>query len=135
VARLDDELARIGPSECLVSDVDGGAQRGAAADVGAAALGEVIGQRTLVTRRPAWAFAAKAAEAALCKHFGTASLEGFGFGGEPGDNAAVRAAGAIVDYLAETQKSSLAHVDRLARYRVGSTLEIDEATRRSLEIT
>ncbi|MCX5647467.1 MAG: DNA mismatch repair protein MutS, partial [Phycisphaerae bacterium] len=46
-----------------------------------------------------------------------------------------RAAGAILDYLTETQKSSLEHIDRLAPYRTTGTLEIDEASRRSLEIT
>ena len=45
------------------------------------------------------------------------------------------AAGAILEYLTETQKTSLGHIDRLTPYRVGQTLEIDEATRRSLEIT
>ena len=41
----------------------------------------------------------------------------------------------MLDYLAETQKSSLAHIDRLLPYRTSGTLEIDEASRRSLEIT
>src|SRR6185295_20068749 len=94
----------------------------------ASSLCDAIAARSLVTRRPAWSFAAKAAETALCKHFGTATLEGFGFDGtaDAGDTAAVRAAGAIVDYLAETQKTSLAHIDHLTRYRSGTTLEIDE---------
>ena len=48
---------------------------------------------------------------------------------------AVRAAGAILDYLAETQKTSLEHLDRLVPYRPGQSLEIDEASRRSLEIS
>ena len=40
----------------------------------------------------------------------------------------MRAAGAILEYLVETQKSSLAHIDRLVHYRPGTALEIDEAT-------
>ena len=47
----------------------------------------------------------------------------------------MRAAGAILDYLLETQRTSLDHFDRLVPYRVGQFLEIDESTRRSLEIT
>ena len=43
--------------------------------------------------------------------------------------------GAVLGYLVETQKTSLAHIDRLVRYTSGATLEIDAATRRSLEIT
>ena len=48
---------------------------------------------------------------------------------------ALQAAGAVLDYLTETQKASLAHIDCLTPYRVGKRLEIDEATRRSLELT
>ena len=89
----------------------------------------------MVSRRPAWAFAHQASVAALSKHFGTANLEGMGFGEGGDDVQAIRAAGAILDYLAETQKSSLEHVDRLIPYRTSGTLEIDEASRRSLEIS
>jgi len=119
-ARIDDELARIGPVECLVAD-------GASLPPGLAAGGP------LVTRRPDWAFAIAAARDTLLSHFGTANLEGFGFVDE--DGAAVRAAGAVLAYLVETQKASLAHIDRLVRYSSGEALEIDVATRRSLEIT
>ncbi len=51
------------------------------------------------------------------------------------DSLAIRAAGAILDYLAETQRASIAHLDRLIPYQTGATLEIDESTRRSLEIS
>jgi DNA mismatch repair protein MutS len=88
----------------------------------------------LFTRRPAWAFSLPTATQMLSKQFGTATLEGFGFDTQR-DAPALRAAGAILDYLTETQKSSLAHLDRLVRYQTGSTLEIDQASRRSLEIT
>ena len=56
-----------------------------------------------------------AAVETLTKHFGTRTLEGFGFNAEPAaaDAAALRAAGAILNYLRETQKASLAHIDRL----------------------
>ncbi len=120
LASLSDELARIDPAECLLG------QEVELAD-------GALGQRTLVTRRPAWSFGAMRPRNALHQHFGTATLEGFGF--DDGDAAAVRAAGAVVGYLVETQKASLAHIERLARYASGSTLEIDAATRRSLEIT
>ena len=41
----------------------------------------------------------------------------------------------MLDYLAETQKASLAHVDRLVPYSANERLAIDPATRRSLELT
>jgi DNA mismatch repair protein MutS len=115
-SRIDDELARINPAECLVPQ-----------EV------ELSLQGPLVTRRPAWAFSLDAARDTLLAHFGTANLEGFGF--DDDETHAVRAAGAVLAYLIETQKASLAHIDRLLRYAPGDTLEIDAATRRSLEIT
>ncbi|MEX2114684.1 MAG: DNA mismatch repair protein MutS, partial [Pirellulales bacterium] len=119
-ARLADELARIGPSECLISE-DVEPPTG------------LTGVETLITRRPQWAFAADAARDVLGKHFAVASLEGFGF--QDDDGPAIRSAGAVLSYLIDTQKASLQHIDRLVRYSPGDTLEIDAATRRSLEVT
>jgi len=119
-ARLADELARVDPAECLLAD---------GADL---PPGTLLPQQML-TRRPDWMFGFDAARDVLLKHFGTASLEGFGF--EEGDLLAVRAAGAVLAYLYETQRASLGHIERITRYSTGETLEIDAATRRSLEIT
>ncbi|MFV2069579.1 MAG: DNA mismatch repair protein MutS [Pirellulales bacterium] len=118
--QLPDQLARIGPSECLVPEEDD-------------PLPEYVRQSLMATRRPAWAFSLEESAKALAKQFGAASLEGFGF--TDADGTAIRAAGAVLDYLRETQKSSLDHIDRLIPYRVGGSLEIDESTRRSLEIS
>lgn len=118
--RLPDELARIGPVECLTPE-------DAELDNGSARNG------LMVTKRPSWAFAASAAREKLAKHFRTAGLDGFGF--EESETAAIRAAGALLDYLEETQKASLGHIDRLLPHRPGGTLEINESTRRSLELT
>lgn len=120
VARLPDELARVGPVELLVRE-------------DAPNLPDATLEGRMVTVRPTWAFGVEAAQQALTKHFGTAALDGFGF--DDDDRPALAAAGAVLDYLAETQKSSLAHIDRLLPFRSTSRLEIDEATRRSLEIT
>ena len=118
-SRLADELARIGPAEVLLSE-------------DAADLPPLSGH-PMITRRPPWSFALDSATKSLAKHFRTASLDGFGF--VETDGPALRAAGAVLDYLQETQKASLDHIDRLTPYRPGELLEIDEATRRSLELT
>ena len=119
-SQLADQLARISPSECLVPE-------------GASPVPEHFAQSVMISRRPDWAFSQATAEEALSRHFGTAGLEGFGF--DDGDRLGLRAAGAVLDYLKETQRCSLEHLDRLLPYRTGGTLEIDEATRRSLELT
>ncbi len=118
-SRIDDQIARIAPTECLAADET--------------ALPPSASSGLLVTRRPDWTFSTATALDTLLSHFGTANLEGFGFVDE--DGAAVRAAGAVLGYLLETQKASLAHIDRLLRYSAGEMLDIDAATRRSLEIS
>ncbi len=117
--RIGDELARINPAECLLSE-----------DTELPA--NSMAQGLLITRRPGWAFSLDTARDLLQNHFGTANLEGFGF--EDADGSAIRAAGAVLGYLIETQKASLLHIDTLGHYSAGNTLEIDAATRRSLEI-
>lgn len=85
------------------------------------------------TGRPHWSFNPAHAKSVLCDHFQVASLEGFGFS-EDEEPLSLQAAGAVLGYLKETQKYSLAHIDRLIPYRRGRSLEIDNATRRSLEL-
>ncbi|MEZ6113117.1 MAG: DNA mismatch repair protein MutS, partial [Pirellulaceae bacterium] len=118
--QLADQLARIAPSELLVNE-------------SAAGLPDHVQDATVITKRPAWAFGLEGAHKTLAEQFGAASLEGFGFVDE--DAAAIRAAGAVLDYLKETQRASLDHFDRVIPYRSSDALEIDEATRRSLELT
>jgi DNA mismatch repair protein MutS len=118
-----DELARIQPAECLVPDE-------AIPERILAALVERQGM--LISRRPPWNFARQECRRLLLAHFGTATLDGFDLDeNSPG----VTAAGALLQYVQETQKSALAHIVRLEQYRRGTHLLIDEAARRSLELT
>ncbi len=120
---LADELARIEPAECLVPDQ-------ALPPAIVAALAEREGM--LTSSRPAWSFARADCRRLLLTHFGTATFDGFDLDeNSPG----VTAAGALLQYVQETQKSALGHIVRLEPYRRGSSLLIDEATRRSLELT
>jgi DNA mismatch repair protein MutS len=119
--QLADQLARIGPAECLIPEEAG-------------PLPASSSERMMLTRRPAWAFSLQTARPLLTKHFGTAGLEGFGFNDGRPDEQAIRAAGAVLDYLKETQRTSLEHIDRLVPYRTSGALEIDRSSRRSLEI-
>jgi DNA mismatch repair protein MutS len=115
---LADELARLQPAECLIAEHTDLAR-------GSGAM--------LLTERPAWCFSAKNARRVLLEHFGTQSLAGFGWDDE--NSAAITAAGALLEYVIETQKSALGHIVRLEPFVRGSSLLIDEATRRSLELT
>jgi DNA mismatch repair protein MutS len=79
----------------------------------------------------AWSFEAEAARSCLLEQFKTPSLDGFGLEAHP---LAVRAGGALVRYLRDTQKVDLAHV-RAATFRQATeTLVVDPITLRHLEV-
>ena len=84
-----------------------------------------------VTSIDGWAFELEAARRALVEQLKTHGLDGFGLETHP---SAVRAAGALVHYLRETQKADLAHVREIA-FRAGADcLLIDPTTMRNLEV-
>ena len=85
-----------------------------------------------LTTRPSWSFAVKHTSQLLKDHFQVATLDGFGIDAQ--DDVAVQAAGGILQYVKETQNSTLGHIDRIEKYCPTDHVEIDEATWRSLEI-
>ncbi len=118
---LGDLLARLNASEVLIQQGQSAAAR------------VWLPSKAMLTERPNWCFAVAAGTELLKKQFGVASLDGFGlndFG-----PAAIGAAGALVEYLKETQKSSLEHFDTIIPFRQNQFVEIDSATWRSLEIS
>jgi len=120
--RVPDELARLSAAECLFAE-------NAAAAVTQAAGAHLPKSRTA---RPDWTFDPATTIAALRTHFQIGTLTGFGF--EDAQPCLV-AAGAVIIYLQETLKASLAHIRRLKPHRPEATLALDEVTRRSLELT
>lgn len=68
---------------------------------------------------------------ALCRHFSVASLDGMGLSDF---SIGVLAAGAVMEYLVETQKNSLAHILSLVPYYSGKYMLLDRNTRRNLEL-
>ncbi len=126
--KLADALARVDPSEVLVPEAAGQAAAEEAASF-ADRVREAI--RGSVTPFPDWAFEPGTAARSLREHFGTADLRGFGVEGE---GPRVGAAGAILQYLRDTQKTSLGHLRRIAAHREEDRLVLDRVTLRSLEI-
>jgi DNA mismatch repair protein MutS len=119
-----DELVRLRPAELLIDDDPASPVASIAEEVRS-----LCG--TAIARRSPYEFTEHHALETLHRHFGVATLEGFGIR-QP--DASTRAAGAIIDYLAETQKTTLAHINRLEPRRRNDTLLIDHNTWRSLEI-
>ena len=69
---------------------------------------------------------------ALMKHFGVASLDGFGLRGM---TLAIQAAGTIVQYLMDTQPAALKLLSSLSTYSTAEFMNLDASTRRNLELT
>ena len=76
-------------------------------------------------------FELETARLLLLEHFGASSLEGYGCAHLP---LAIRAAGAILHYLGETQKGALGQLTTLATYSTESFMTVDPQTRRNLEL-
>ena len=122
-AHLQNELGRFAPAEAVLNP-------GAAEDTALRALLEDK-LRCHVERLPAGRFQLPAAEKRIRQQFGDDAARRL-----PRDNpAAMLALGALLDYLHDTQKTDLNHVDRLDYYRQGQFMELDLTARRNLELT
>src|SRR5437660_1055854 len=85
-----------------------------------------------VTEREAWEFDPELAREDLVRTFRLASLDGLGV--EPGDRAAVGAAGALLRYARELKPGGLPHLARPRVLRGGAVVPLDDMTRRNLEL-
>ncbi|NNF62524.1 MAG: DNA mismatch repair protein MutS [Gammaproteobacteria bacterium] len=115
-AALEAELQRIRPAEVLVAE-----------DAGPSVLADHPGLR----QRPPWHFDTETAQRLLCEQFGTRDLCGFGVDDL---DLAIAAAGALLQYLRDTQKSALPHLREIHAERHEQALQLDAATRRNLEL-
>jgi DNA mismatch repair protein MutS len=112
-AALEAELARLRPAELLAAE---GSE--------AAAL---EGARS----RAPWHFELGVATRLLTQQFGVHDLAGFGCAGKP---LAITAAGALLQYVQETQRAALPHLAGLVTEERDEAVLLDPATRRNLEL-
>ena len=110
------ELIRLRPAEILVSD-------------GAPVVEAISGHFSFW---PNWRFETGRCQEALLDQFKVSSLDGFGLRGM---NLAVRAAGAVLQYVQETQPTALKLLTSLSTYSLDEFMTLDVATRRNLELT
>lgn len=110
------ELQRLDPAEVLIpEDFDN----------------EIVLSRKGVRRRPPWEFELETAERLLTKQFNTKDLSGFGCADL---NLAISAAGCLLQYAKETQRTAMPHIRSLIHERREDSVVLDAATRRNLEI-
>lgn len=84
------------------------------------------------TEAPDYYFNLETDEETLKRQFHINSIEGLGLKDGP---ACVASCGALMQYLHETQMSSLSHINHIETYSVDSFMILDSATRRNLELT
>jgi len=116
LSRAKTEIERVNPSEVVAAE---------GADI------EALGVKDNITRLDSYRFDLEIARQALLDHFSVATLEGYGCAHLP---LAIRAAGAVVYYLGETQKTGLGQLMRLATYYTKEFMALDAQAKRNLEI-
>jgi len=114
--RADPELERLRPSEIIAPD------------------SSVLSAWELtapVTRLDDYRFELETARQTLLEHFQVSTLDGYGCSQLP---LAIRAAGAIIHYIQETQKGALGQLTRLSTYSTDLFMALDEQTQGNLEL-
>ncbi len=114
---LAGEMQRLNPAELLLQD-----------DI---TLPDIILRRAGVRKLAPWEFDVDTAQRLLTQQFATRDLNGFGCADM---ELALRAAGCLISYVRQTQRSALPHIHALVVERCGEAVEMDAATRRNLEL-
>ncbi len=115
--QLLSELSRLKPAELLFSEDW--------------SLPQNIQQRTGLCRRPPWHFDQDSARQRVLAQFKTLDLKGFGCDEM---SVAVAAAGALLQYVKDTQQSALPHIQGISTESSADSILLDAATRRNLEL-
>ncbi len=123
-ASVKSEVARVAPSEMIFREED----RAIIESLG----GMIKEQNIYASAYPSFTFEHGAALESLQSHFAVAGLGGFGIAE---NSAAIGAAGALIDYLRETQKNALTHLSRIQLIEKNAFMSLDMFTRANLELT
>ena len=115
--QLQTELERIKPSEILISEDD--------------ALYHQLSSVKGLRRQPPWYFEIDTCQRLLTEQFGTKDLSGFGCDGMV---QAILAAGCLMQYVNDTQRTALPHIQGLRVERSEDSVLLDAASRRNLEL-
>jgi DNA mismatch repair protein MutS len=120
--QLSEQASSLQPQELLVQKRD--------LETIKTLLGERF--RVLYTKVDDWVFNADYAYELLINHFKTQSLKGFGI---EEMRIGTIAAGAVMNYLQETQKANIPHIKKIVPHDVSEYMLLDGSTKRNLEIT
>ncbi len=116
-AQLLNEIGRLNPAELLFSEDW--------------PLPSSLKQRSGLCRRAPWHFEPESARQLVLKQFNILDLKGYGCENMP---AAIAAAGALLQYVKDTQQSALPHIQGIRTENSGDSILLDAASRRNLEL-
>ena len=114
---LHGEIERLQPAELIVDEDQ--------------SFAATFADSIRVTRRPPWHFELDSAKRLLCSQFGTRDLRGFGCEDFP---RGIAAAGALLQYVTDTQKAALPHLQSIKVEPRDEAIIMDSPTRRNLEL-
>nr|WP_317282238.1 DNA mismatch repair protein MutS [uncultured Sellimonas sp.] len=121
--KLFDEIYKFSPSEIICNE---------ALYMSGAGLDELKNRmKVTISALDAWYFDEDICKKTLKEHFKTSTLESLGIADY---DCGVIAAGVLLQYLIETQKTSLSHITKLTNYVTGKYMLIDSSSRRNLEL-
>ena len=117
IEQLLGELERLDPAELLISEDS--------------ELSTLLKNRNGLCLRPPWHFDTESCRKLLLKQFNVYDLQGFGCEQLP---LAISCAGCILQYVQDTQKNSLPHIQGIAVENHEQSIQLDAASRRNLEL-
>ena len=120
--QLKDEIMRLKPTEIIIEDKE----------VEELVPKAEIDYEPTITIFDSWYFDPDEAERSLKNHFGTTTLEGFGTENRP---LGKTAAGIALAYIKSLKNENLKHISQLRYYSLDNYMQLDEVTRRNLELT
>jgi len=121
-----EEIYRIRPAELLFPETEKEEYKTVLTDL------QTFLNPICLTHRSALSFDPDIAKTTLTEHFGTVNLAGFGCDSM---HSGIQAAGALLNYIKETQKTDLSYIRQLRPVDQRNFLIIDESSRRNLELT
>ena len=114
---LASELERLRPVEVLISEDS--------------SFGETLRQNPTLRTLSPWTFDYESCNTQLCKQFGVKDMQGFGVADL---HMGICAAGALLSYVKDTQRTALPHIHQLIAESADDMVALDAATRRNLEL-
>jgi DNA mismatch repair protein MutS len=124
---IKDQIELINPAEIIICKT----QKNLFTNILELESSPLVQNRTTITKLDEWIFSIDYCTELLLSQFKTKSLKGFGI---EDYKLGTIAAGGILNYIQETQKGNIAHLNKISLYDTSDYIVLDNSTKRNLEI-